>query len=1034
MARSAVLLLAAAALLFGAPAHADSPIRLFRSFAGNVSFTGTQKTMRTKSNTDDACSVNTNPQTMVLNSIPQNAVVLSAHLYWAGSGDYAATPSAADYTVTFDNVSVTAPINRQYTSATTGSKYFSGAVDVTAQVKVKGNADYTVGGLTIDSSSTYCSSQAVLGGFQLLVVYSLPTETFRVLNIYEGFQYSHNSSFVLTLGNFLIPDPIGNKTGKIGAMTWEGDSTLSSCGTVALCEVLRYNDVEVSDGLNPAGNQFNSVSNINNDSLSYGIDFDAYVVGIPIINGGQSSASTTYKTGSDLVLTSAEIIAAPNVPATDRSITMALNGTLAPSVTSSYTITVGNNGPMAEGALVVTDLLPNTLIYSGATGTDWNCGAVQQRVTCTYTKSLPIDTQAPAITLNVTVGAAATGLISNSATVSGALFDYYDGNNTATISARIGVSPFTPYYVFTDQPCVHNMAFGSSAQPCHRLTLDNPHQMSNTDINVYLTYVVNNIPVAFGISDTTMQMKFALSCHSPAQNAGVRATFSAVNAALPLCEADGAVPLPISTKWSALTNVVFTGGGASSNTVYRLRYADVGRIEFFVSDSINRLGSTGAFVSRPNLLVLTVPTTNRAGTPAAATDAKFIAAGASFTLSVTAMTGGFPAVAAANFGKESPAASVRLTPTVGTDSTGAKFTEMVEPTDPNAVPPFYGSFGSFNAGTATGTTFRFDEVGIIRLQLDMTDGDYLGSGNVFGNTVNLGRFVPDHFDTVVVPSMLCDTGLACPASVAGMAYSTQSFTTQVTARNTSGAQLRNYRGLFARDVTLSAYAALGSASNPSPPSSPSGSVLSANTITASAFVAGAGSAVPVYTFPAANAYSRTTPQANNWVAPTFIYLRASESTVPSVGDGVTSLRGTASVEGGMAIVTGRLMLQNAYGSELVPLPLKVWAQYYKGALVWSNNTKDSSSGLAPVTDLAYANCNRGLRVSNACKLSVLVPRSSSAITLVQSAGTILLQAPGTGNNGQVDITASNPSWLPSTKARVVFGIYRSPFIYLREMY
>lgn len=86
-------LLALLLVLVGSGARADTPIALWKAFDGRVNFTGTQVTLRASSNSNAPCtiyapSVN---RTASLN-IPTGATVLSAQLYWAGSG-------TSDYTV-----------------------------------------------------------------------------------------------------------------------------------------------------------------------------------------------------------------------------------------------------------------------------------------------------------------------------------------------------------------------------------------------------------------------------------------------------------------------------------------------------------------------------------------------------------------------------------------------------------------------------------------------------------------------------------------------------------------------------------------------------------------------------------------------------------------------------------------------------------------------------------------------------------------------------------------------------------------------
>ena len=291
----------------------------------------------------------------------------------------------------------------------------------------------------------------------------------------------------------------------------------------------------------------------------------------------------------------------------------------------------------------------------------------------------------------------------------------------------------------------------------------------------------------------------------------------------------------------------------------------------------------------------------------------------------------------------------------------------------------------------------------------------------------VGRFIPDHFDTSVVLStgvpMPCLSGVnpatslpwACPASndaQDGFVYSGQPFSVQVTAKNAGGNTTQNYQGAFARDVTLGAWNALGGAT-PNP-----FGALANNSIAAAAFSAGiATTATPTYTLATAS------------IAPTDIYLRAVDT------DSVTSLRSVPanSVEGGVKVVSGRVKIGNAHGSELLPLPLPVTVQYWNGTN-WMTSTTDSTALVAG--NVSFSNCQKYLgNPSPACKPAVAV----GAVTLANGVGSIRLNAPGSGNNGSADLTLDTggwPAWLPSTTGRATFGVYKgnNEFIYLRENY
>ena len=1063
--------LPALALLACVPALADTPITLFKSFAGNINMTGTQKTLRTASNSSNACSTATSV-TRNLSGLPAGSKVLAAYLYWAGLG------SAADYTVTFAGKTVSAPATRRYASNTVGYAYFGGAADVTSQVT--GNGNYTAGDLTINKD-LFCAVQGVLGGFQLLVVYSQSAESFRVLNVYEGFQYIRNSSVELTLANFLTPNPIGSLTGRVGHITWEGDSSLSGGG-----ETLRYNSVEQVDYFNPTGNQFNSISSVNADLYSYGLDFDVYTVKSPVIAGGQKSATTLYTSGSDLVLLNAEVIAAPNVPATDRGVTLTLNGSLVPSVPTTYTMSVVNNGPMNEGGpVIVTGTLPSALIFGGATGSGWTCTAQGQLLTCSYAALATAGTTLPPITLTVTPAAAASGLVSFGVTVGGKLFDYYDGNDTSTVSTRVGDQTFLPVFVFTDGECVHNRAFGHPQQTCKRLT---PEMMdANTDLHTFITYVVNDVPTALASSNTTLPMRFALSCHNPSTTAGTKGSYAlrSSTVTLPPCASNGVIPPQNSAAWSTASNILFPGGSPSSRAStarddddpadFLLRYPDVGRIELFVTDNQARLGSTGAFVSRPERLVLQAQhatATNRAGNPASATDGRFVTAGTPFGLSVSAMMVDL-ATPAANFGREESPVEIGVAVTPATTVDGSPIAAMVtrnEGEDPpgeltltkkideaNRKP-----FGAFAGGIATGTEFIFDDVGVIRTEAfikptkeeelqGIKRGSYLGSGTVNGTPLNVGRFYPDHFDTVVEGPMACVAAAACPkdasdttvpkAGIDTMAYSMQPFKTTVTARSASGAVLQNYRMELARDVALTPFTAPnGTVAQRSPSSSTTVySTLSNTAIAASAFAGGVATISPTYSFPPALAYSATATSVTSWPTPVSVYLRASES---SGTDAVTSKR-AAAVEGGIRVVAGRMFVPDSDGSAVTARDLAIKPQFYGtssgGLNAWIDATTDSVSAFAPLGDVRFSTCEN-LPKATSCKLALTVSNATSG-QITGGKGTVKLAAPASGSNGRVYMWlgtaagAGTPVWLPSVRGRLTYGtVPANPYIYLRELY
>lgn len=425
-------LLAVGWLFTSAPARADTPVSLYQSFAGQVNFTGTAQTLRTQPNSRDACAVTSRNTTAKLDGLPTGATIEAAYLYWAGSGN-------GDYDVSFEGNNVSA--DRQYTATGGGRDYFSGVADVTATVAAKGNGTYGFRGLSVDTGWSYCSSQAVLAGWALLVVYSDPGEDFRVLNVFEGFQSYWGSSLTLTPSNFQIPtSPIN---GRHAHITWEGDDTNSGSRN-GYVEELDFEGNILTDAVNPPHNQFNSASTITTpaDTATYGVDFDVYDVSA-YLSAGQSTASSVYSSGQDLVFLSAEIMSVTNIDVADLAIDLSHTGDFSSGENHDYSVVVSNNGPRAEpGPVTVTDTLPVGMSYVSASGSGWSCGVSGQVVTCSHSGPMAAGESLPALTLTVNVTAApGSGTLVNTATVAGSVFDNIASNNTVDDAAVIAGLP-----------------------------------------------------------------------------------------------------------------------------------------------------------------------------------------------------------------------------------------------------------------------------------------------------------------------------------------------------------------------------------------------------------------------------------------------------------------------------------------------------------------------------------------------------------------------------------------------------------------
>ena len=591
------------------------------------------------------------------------------------------------------------------------------------------------------------------------------------------------------------------------------------------------------------------------------------------------------------------------LPTADLSITKTRSGALVPGTNATYTLTVTNNGPDAmAGSLEIVDTLPVGLSYLAHSGTDWSCGVNGQVITCGWAGTVNNGSTAPPLLITVRVDAGASGSLINTATVNGTVNDPVSGNNTATDSAGI----YTPSYVFTDKVCTTGVAIGSGANPCNLINWS-PQVAGVALSGIYITALNSSgVPTQLsGTTATTVGFQFGLSCINPTANAGIQATFSATASALPLCAANGAIP----SSWTTSTNVSFPATSPSVGP-YSFSYADVGQVELYLRNSLatSQLGSSEPFVVKPYNLVLTdikqtaSPfTANPAATTAAGT--RFVRAGENFSATVTAVNascaaslGTYTLLASIpancktpNFGKETTPESVSISSTLVTGLNLTNNPAIVNPT----------AFGAFSSASATGSTFTWDDVGIIKLTPAISDGDYLGGGAVSATVSgNVGRFYVDHFDVVVTTQCSGFVYGGQPSPVAPG----QPYTVTAKAMNAKGAGTPNYNSTssFAKSVNLS-LASGGAAGGLYVDTVAGGN----GAIPASKFLAGVG------TVAFSDATGRISYVFNAFpTLPTTIAVHAEDADSASLTALIAGANGSAVVR------AGRISLNNAYGSEL----------------------------------------------------------------------------------------------------------------------
>lgn len=455
----------------------------------------------------------------------------------------------------------------------------------------------------------------------------------------------------------------------------------------------------------------------------------------------------------------------------------------------------------------------------------------------------------------------------------------------------------------------------------------------------------------------------------------------------------------------------FDGNGRSTITV---TYPDAGRLSlnsrFTGSGSEAGLIMNGSanWVTKPAKFYVYSNNTNAACAAGDATCSVFTAAGSGFNLNVRAACA--DNTVTPNFIHNGIKLSYNLLAPGG----GAKGNLAVTSTNITAN------------GEAVINNESLSEVGVFSITAALAAGtNYLGEtviGNTTLNTGTFGRFTPAYFDVSRVQGCSTDN----------FTYSGQPFTAHITAINATGTKTQNYIKNFVQSPTISD---VGNTS-----------LFSNNIFGSSNFINGYGTRNDItYTF------------ANKDTAPASITLRAIDNdTVSSSGHSEPTVN----------IRSGRLNIENAFGSELNDLAVPVTVQYFDGT-GYVTNLKDTncttiSLGLSDPNTSDSLTAGTGGSAGQTCIWDDAAKSGSSNC----SAGSLLpgpvaeqfagpplagnfntwLKAPGAGYTGNMDINGIAPVWLQydwtgtgtlsNPSGRASFGLYRGDdrIIYWREQF
>ena len=995
--------LAAAAL--AQPAAATS-LALAKSFEGNINFAGTQASLQSKAGGAKVCDLDASAQAKI--ALPKDASVLSATLYWAGTG-------AIDTEVNMNGTAVSAPAERRYISSIDGFSYFAAAADVTGQAQ--GTTSFTFTGLKVDTSDTYCSKKqkenSMVAGFALMVVYAHKDERYRTVNVYEGLHAIKNSSVTVKMPDYTPPSSnVG--VGRFGYIVWEGDRTGNQKGD----EVRFAGELLRDEPFIQKQNAFNSKSGANSDETSLGIDFD--IVDLPAPPARALDANAVFTTATDRVLLGAAIMALPSRPA-DLAIVKSQAGEFKPGNEITYTLEVTNNGGRADSKVVVKDTLPAALAYLSASGADWTCTHASQLVTCRYGKAL-----APGARASVQLKARiiGEGRIRNSATVSGS-GDGVPGNDTSTVEGDAGTSqPVTNSpFVFTVGTCAPGVKIGAAGGTGCALFTGPLRIDAGSTPTIYLTHAENGVAKAPStLAQTSKTLRFSLECNNPSSSAGTGASYAGM--ALGSCLAQGSA---VKTDTGAQVALTFAKGVASVATTFH--YPDVGIVTLRMHDAATTTGQA-VFVSVPTKLQAGYRRPDGVANPGSASLAEggFAEAGEPFQAVVAAF--GHEGVGPlANFGNES-----------GEFALGDRLKVLTqEDVEQKLLVPQDDWTGGSKAAKRS---FVWNEAGMASLRVELKG--YLGTTLALNlDAVPVGRFYPHHFKTETEKGFPCLTRMKCPAeapqAIDRAVFSKQGFDAIVRAYGRQGQLLQRFASPspLVPQIALSAFSAPGHAGKPV--DKLVGKLVNGE---------GALATEREIEFELALPWDAAAG-TRSWTPPTAVYLRAAAQELRKTAGGavpyqISSLRpeDIASAEGGIMVVHGRLMVANVIGTPLAKTTVPLRAQYWSG-LAWEHNGGMENDG-ALIGKVAFRACRRSLRLNassgDVCnlklvKLSGTETGADNLVPVVLTGGrSSLVLAPVGNASGIVDLAVDGLDYLPSTVGRVSLGQSASPVIYVREMY
>ena len=351
--------------------------------------------------------------------------------------------------------------------------------------------------------------------------------------------------------------------------------------------------------------------------------------------------------------------------------------------------------------------------------------------------------------------------------------------------------------------------------------------------------------------------------------------------------------------------------------------------------------------------------------------------------------------------------------------------------------PSGGQAGTLTGGSAVGgfvngsrqVSVSYNEVGIIDLSVALSDGSYLGAGDANGSVAQIGRFIPAEF--VVSGPLLTD---AC--TVAGnYSYMGEvfSFNFDFEAVNRSGIRTQNYDGSFEK-FNVNSSSDFNIRGTQAAPSYTNLTSRLTEDSWAGNFSQGQGDVTASYLL-----NRGASPDGPYDMNVSFILTDSDGVSLNSLNvDSDNNSSNDRRLIGSSQQRYGRLIVENNFGSGLQDLSMAISSEYY-GMLGVNPGFVSNSDDLCTTIvagDVSFSNYTDSLSSGET---------TASIGSWSAGTGVISLSAPGSGNNGGVEVHLDVPSWLEydhkgagvtDPTGFAAFGIrndVRNNMIYMREV-